>query len=123
MTEKSLADLSASEKGRWREYEDEPDKFFNILDLPLPSREYLRHKFHLYAEMEIMDDNKLKSFLTSTAAGDLGRIRTFIKQAGKEKSIQWSLLDLSGSSEMTDASCDDLIFCWLEAMKINCQYR
>lgn len=120
MTEKSLADLSTSEKGRWREYEDEPDKFFDNLDLPLPSREYLRRRFHLHAEMETMDDNNLKSFLTSTAVTDLEKIKKLIGQAGKEKSIQWSLLDLSDSSEITDVSCDDLIFCWLEAMKINC---
>lgn len=28
VTETSLGDHSASEKGRWREYEDEPEKFF-----------------------------------------------------------------------------------------------
>ena len=119
ITEKSLADLSSSEKGRWREYEDEPDKFFDNLDLPLPSREWLRRRFHLYAEMEIMDDSNLKNILTSIAVTDLEKIKKFVEQAGKEKSIQWSQLDFSDSSEITDVSCDDLIFCWLEAMKIN----
>lgn len=117
VTEKSLGDHSASEKGRWREYEDEPDKFFEHLDLPPASKEYLRRKFQLHAETT--EDN-LKSFLIFTAMADLTRIQKVVELAGKEKSIQWSLLDLSGSLEMTDVSCDNLIFCWLEAMKINC---
>lgn len=65
-----------------------PKNFFEHLDLPLP----------------------FKDFLIFTAAHDLTRIQKLVEFAGKEKSIQWSLLDLSGSPG-TDASCDDLIFC------------
>lgn len=68
VTEKSLGDHSASEKGCWREYEDEPDKFFEHLDLPPASKEYLRRKFQLHAETT--EDN-LKSFLIFTAMADL----------------------------------------------------
>lgn len=116
MTEKSLGDHSASEKGRWREYEDEPEKFLEHLDLALPFKEKLRSNFHFHAEN--LEDN-FKDFLIFTAAHDLTRIQKLVELAGKEKSIQWSLLDLSGSPG-TDASCDDLIFCWIEAMKVNC---
>ena len=116
MTEKSLGDHSASEKGRWREYEDEPEKFFEHLDLPPVSKEYMRRRFQFHADNT--GDN-LKSFLMVAAMTDLTRIQKIVELAGKERSIQWSLLDLSGSLEMTDGSCDDLIFCWLGAMKIN----
>lgn len=117
MTEKSLGDRSASEKGRWGEYEDEPDEFFEHLDLPPDSKDYMRDRFRLYAKAH---GNDFKSFLVFTAMSDLIMIQNIVERAGKETSIQWSQLDLSISLEKTDASCDDLIFCWLEAMKINC---
>lgn len=87
VTEKSLADYSASEKASWREYEDDPDKFIDSLD-------WLSHEKEAFRMLYQGSETQLKDFLIDTAQADLSRVKTFLEGPENAETIQWTSLPL-----------------------------
>lgn len=59
-----------------------------------------------------------KTFLVNTALDEIRKIK-FMLDSETEESVRWSSLPLKYGLELTDASCDDLIFCWTELRNID----
>lgn len=116
VTEKSLADYSPSEKAQWRAYEDDPIKFLESLSWSPQDKNVFQVSFQRASKQRGV---RFKDYLISTAMAEVSYVKGLIEEPEREQVVRWSSLPLSRKVQMTDASCDDLICCWLEIKEID----
>lgn len=116
MTEKSLADYSPSEKAQWRAYEDDPIKFLESLSWSPQDKNLFQNSFPRAFKQRGV---RFKDYLISAAMTEVKNVKDLIEEPEREQVVRWSSLPLSRKVQMTDASCDDLICCWLEIKEID----
>lgn len=116
LTEKSLADYSPSEKAQWRAYEDDPIKFLESLSWSPQDKNLFQDSFQRAFKQRGV---RFKDYLISAAMTEVKNVKDLIEEPEREQVVRWSSLPLSRKVQMTDASCDDLICCWLEIKEID----
>jgi hypothetical protein len=108
--ERSLTQYSASEKGEWRKHA-EPSKFGDFVGW---SKENQRLFATILQNVADMQGDSYIDALTSFANTGLKKIRKMLKSSS---TVNWIRIPLDSPS-LTENSRDDLMFCWIQVMRI-----
>ena len=117
ITDKSLSDISDSEKSQWREYLD-PKGFFNYTGW---SAAYFDH-FVGSADLYLKGAKaSFPDMLFNHARADLSALGfTFIIKAVPENDdIEWTKFPLTHEASKTESAVDDFMFAWIQVKKIS----
>lgn len=115
ITDRSLSDISDSEKSQWREYLD-PKGFFDYTGW---SAAYFDH-FVFSADLYLKGAKaSFSDMLFKHAKADLSALSVSLKAVPENDDIEWTKFPLTHEAAKTESAVDDLIFAWVQVKKIS----